>query len=111
MQADSDSGRMARPAPTRAVTASPKRSATMTCGFLLAGLAALVHSSTRAAGQDTSAHPRSQASPAHPDADASAAKAVSVKAFPTAEGFGANALGGRAGRVIEVTNLDDSGPG
>jgi pectate lyase len=34
-----------------------------------------------------------------------------IKAFPTAEGFGAKALGGRGGRVIEVTNLEDSGPG
>ena len=39
------------------------------------------------------------------------AAAASVKAFPTAEGFGANAVGGRGGRVIEVTNLDDAGDG
>ena len=33
--------------------------------------------------------------------------AYSTPAFPGAEGFGAYSIGGRKGRVIEVTNLDD----
>ena len=36
---------------------------------------------------------------------------VGVPAFATAEGHGRLAAGGRGGRVIAVTNLDDAGPG
>ena len=34
-----------------------------------------------------------------------------IPAFPGAEGFGAQSVGGRGGRVIEITNLNNSGPG
>ena len=41
----------------------------------------------------------------------SAMAASTPLAFPTAEGYGRLAKGGRGGRVIEVTNLHDRGPG
>lgn len=40
-----------------------------------------------------------------------AACAYALPAFPGAEGFGADTPGGRGGRVLEVVNLDDAGPG
>ncbi|ARS28995.1 pectate lyase family protein [Sphingomonas sp. KC8] len=37
--------------------------------------------------------------------------ALNNQAFPGAAGYGANAIGGRGGRIIQVVNLNDSGTG
>jgi pectate lyase len=41
----------------------------------------------------------------------SAGWVFAIPAFPGAEGFGKNAIGGRGGTIYEVTNLSDSGAG
>lgn len=39
------------------------------------------------------------------------ASSAPIVAFPGAEGFGSQTIGGRSGQIIEVTNLNDSGAG
>lgn len=79
---------------------------------------------TKSAGADSPrANPRRRTSPAHTwisisalavvalAAVAATGEPVPVPAFPGAEGAGAMTPGGRGGRVIEVTTLEDGGPG
>ena len=46
-----------------------------------------------------------------PQTEVPAPKDEEAFAFPSAEGFGRKVTGGRGGKVIKVTNLNDSGPG
>ncbi|MBA2725297.1 MAG: pectate lyase [Actinobacteria bacterium] len=46
-----------------------------------------------------------------PAGRSSSSGSATLKAFPTAEGFGRKAVGGRMGRVIQVTNLRNAGVG
>lgn len=74
------------------------------CYLVLAGilLGELVGYSQEAAAQDAAAL-NEPLSPKLPDGK--------QRAFPTAEGFGAAAVGGRGGKVIYVDNLSESGEG
>ena len=49
--------------------------------------------------------------PIGPHISSAASGSRVVPSFPGAEGFGSTTPGGRGGRVILVTNLDDAGPG
>src|SRR6476620_2954723 len=46
-----------------------------------------------------------------PSCASAAGGSRAIPSFPGAEGFGSRTPGGRGGRVIFVTNLDDAGPG
>ena len=40
-----------------------------------------------------------------------ASLSLAIPAFPGAEGFGADTVGGRGGKIFLVTNTNDNGPG
>jgi pectate lyase len=61
--------------------------------------------------QDRASSIQGQSYDIRPKGDSGVKTAAHTLAFPGAEGFGANSLGGRGGKIIEVVNLNDSGPG
>ena len=73
----------------------------------LLAVALAVSSPAVAAGQETGTPASDHAA----NLNGVVADTAALPAFPGAEGFGANATGGRGGRMIAVTNLDDTGPG
>jgi pectate lyase len=79
--------------------------------FLLAGLLSLAFANLTACSPTP--EPVETLTPAPPPTvtETSTPVALRLLAFPGAEGFGSQTTGGRGGQVIEVTNLNDSGPG
>jgi pectate lyase len=82
--------------------------------ILLFGLSAVYYRRISTTAQPTAvgteSSPLSTAQPTVVDTAGQALPKV-LPAFPGAEGWGAQSVGGRSGRVIEVTNLRDAGSG